>query len=534
MIRFRSYLLSFRSLFYQRYYSSSQIHDVYIYNSTNKSMEKFEPKYPGTIFWYSCGPTVYDSSHIGHASTYVTSDIIHRILQHVFNYNIVLMMGITDIDDKIIHRSQKENVHYLEISKKYEQEFIDDMLKLNVQPPTLYARVSDHIPLIINFIQKLIDKRFAYACPSGSVYFDMNYYGETNEYKHHRMNEQGLSSLESDILNEKRNIRDFALWKGRDKTSNELKFQSPWGYGRPGWHIECSVMASRTFGSHLDIHSGGLDLVFPHHANEILQSTAYHGNKTWVKYWLHTGLLNTKSMDEKMSKSLNNTILIRDMLKTYTSTQFRLFCLMHDYRSPRSFESAAIQQALFVDKLFKAFFDTVQACQKGLVDISSLSEAETITRIRNAHEEIIDVLANNFDTPSAMSRLQELVHWINSHMNYDIRDNENIINNIPTCALFLAVDFIQSWLEIFGIDMSLSGHENQNVSSDRILLENVIEKSVQFRTNIRDICRRRSLTDEENPKKLLLEQCDDYRSQMKYLGVEIKDRHQGSTWSFKK
>ncbi|CAF4475100.1 unnamed protein product [Rotaria sp. Silwood2] len=246
MIRFRPHLLSFRSVLlssYERYLTSSQIHDVYIYNATSKSMEKFEPKYPGTIFWYSCGPTVYDSSHIGHASTYVTLDIIHRILKHVFNYNIVLMMGITDIDDKIIHRSQKENVHYLEISKKYEQEFIDDMLKLNVQSPTLYARVSNHIPLIINFIQKLIDNGFAYACPSGSVYFDMNYYGEKNEYKHHRMNEQGLSSLETDILNEKRNNRDFALWKGRDKSSNELKFQSPWGYGRPGWHIECSAMA---------------------------------------------------------------------------------------------------------------------------------------------------------------------------------------------------------------------------------------------------------------------------------------------------
>ncbi|CAF2061869.1 unnamed protein product [Rotaria magnacalcarata] len=538
MIRFQSRLASFRSLLsssYQRYYSSSsQIHDVYIYNSKIKSMEKFEPKYPGTIFWYSCGPTVYDSSHIGHASTYVTLDIIHRILKHVFNYNIVLMMGITDIDDKIINRSQKEHVHYLEISKKYEQEFIDDMSKLNVQPPTLYARVSEHIPLIINFIQKLIDDGFAYSCPSGSVYFNMTRYGEKNEYNHHRMNEQGVSSLESDILNEKRNARDFALWKGRDKAANELKFQSPWGFGRPGWHIECSAMVNRTFGSHLDIHSGGLDLVFPHHANEILQSTAYHGNKTWVNYWLHAGLLNTKSMDEKMSKSLNNTILIRDMLKTYTATQFRLFCLMHDYRSPRSFESAAIQQALFVDKLFKAFFETVQACQKGLVDISTLSEAEIITKIRNAQEEIVDVLANNFDTPSAMTQLQELVHWINSHMNYDApTTNENTIHNIPTCALFLAVDFIQSWLNIFGIDISLSGHQNQNSSSDRILLENVIEKSVQFRTNIREICRR-SPSDGVNHKKLLLEQCDDYRSQMKYLGVDIKDRHQASTWSFKK
>jgi len=167
--------------------------------------------------------------------------------------------------------------------------------------------------------------------------------------------------------------------------------------------------------------------------------------------------------------------------------------------------------------------------------MSSLSEAETITRINNAQDEIIDVLANNFDTPSAMTRLQELVHWINSHMNYDIRDNENAINNIPTCALHLAVDFIQSWLDIFGIDMSTSGHQNQNTSFDRILLENVIEKSVQFRNNIRDINRRRgSLTEEDNSKKLLLEQCDDYRLQMKYLGVEIKDRHQGATWSFKK
>ncbi|CAF0727394.1 unnamed protein product [Adineta ricciae] len=530
----RSNRFSFRSLLsLHRFYSSYQLHDVYIYNSTSKAMEKFEAKYPGTIFWYSCGPTVYDSSHIGHASTYVTFDIIHRILKHVFNYNIVLMMGITDIDDKIIQRSQKEKVHYLEISKKYEQEFIDDMQKLNVQSPTLYARVSDHIPLIINFIQRLIDKGVAYACPSGSVYFDMNQYGEKHDYQHHRMNEQGLSSIEADILAEKRSTRDFALWKGRDPASNELKFQSPWGYGRPGWHIECSAMASRTFGSHLDIHSGGLDLVFPHHANEILQSTAYHGNKTWVKYWLHSGLLNTKSMDEKMSKSLNNTILIRDMLETYTPAQFRLFCLMHDYRSPRSFESAAIQQALFVDKLFRSFFDTVQACQKGLVDVSTLSEAETISRISNTQDEIIDVLANNFDTPSAMTRLQELVHWINSHMNYDIRDNENAMMNTSTCALHLAVDFIQSWLEIFGIDMSISGGQNQKTSSDRILLENVIEKSVQFRTNIRGISRQK-VASGESPKKQLLEQCDDYRLQMKYLGVEIKDRHQGSTWSLKK
>ncbi|CAF1055491.1 unnamed protein product [Didymodactylos carnosus] len=480
----------------------------------SKRTEKLQTKYPGTLFWYTCGPTVYDSSHIGHGSTYVTFDIIYRILKNVFNYKIVLLMGITDIDDKIIKRSKDENVHYLEIAKKYEQEFINDMNTLNVHPPNIYCRVSDHIQTIIDFIKKLVQDGCAYVTSSGSVYFDISLYAQKNET--YPLTPLKQSTLVYDILNEKRDQRDFALWKAT-KDENEPTFKSPWGYGRPGWHIECSAMASRTFGSHLDIHSGGFDLWFPHHANEIAQCNSYHNTKQWGTYWIHAGLLNTRSDEEKMSKSLQNTISIREMLKTYTPQQFRLFCLLQHHRQHRSFNSTSMKEALFFDKLFLSFTDTVNACQKGLLHMVNLSESEIIERVVQTNQDIIDCLANDFSTPDAMGKLRELINWINPKLSSSPKflDEDSTTSAPPIGALYLALDLVQKWLDIFGVKISSYSANTSNET----LLTNVIEEAVQFRKNVRNISR---LSTNEDGKKTLLESCDEFRSRMKYLGVEIK------------
>jgi cysteinyl-tRNA synthetase len=237
------------------------------------------------------------------------------------------MLNITDIDDKIINRALANNKHYSEISKFYEKEFFEDLKKLNCQRPTIVLRVSEHINEIIGFIKNLVDKKLAYVTESGSVYFDST----KIETKLFISNENALIMDEyAKKVEEKMNPTDFSLWKSK-KVETEPSWQSPWGPGRPGWHIECSTLATIAFGKHLDIHSGGKDLIFPHHQNELTQCCAFHSVENWSSMWLHTGHLHLKN-DVKMSKSLSNTISLKDLFTKYNSNQFRMFCLISPYR----------------------------------------------------------------------------------------------------------------------------------------------------------------------------------------------------------
>ncbi|XP_022432469.1 probable cysteine--tRNA ligase, mitochondrial isoform X6 [Delphinapterus leucas] len=298
---------------------------VTVYNSLTRRKDPLIVSGADTASWYSCGPTVYDHAHLGHACSYVRFDIIRRILTRVFGCNIIMVMGITDVDDKIIKRANEMNVSPASLASLYEEDFKQDMAALKVLPPTVYLRVTENIPQIIAFIERIIANGHAYSTPKGNVYFDLQSRGD----RYGKLVGVAPAPVGETDHSDKRHASDFALWKAAKP--REPSWASPWGDGRPGWHIECSTIASLVFGSRLDIHSGGVDLAFPHHENEIAQCEVFHQCQQWGNYFLHSGHLHVKGKEEKMSKSLKNYITIKDFLSTASPDVFRLFCLRSSY-----------------------------------------------------------------------------------------------------------------------------------------------------------------------------------------------------------
>lgn len=293
---------------------------LYVYNTLSKTKEIFKPLEPPLVKIYVCGPTPYDHTHVGHARTYISFDLIRRYLEYK-GYSVYHVMNITDIDDKIIRRARELNIEWTEIPKIYTKEFLDVLNKLNIKMPHVMPRVTEHINDIIEFIKILIDKGYAYES-SGSVYFEVDKFPDYGKLSGIARREEWRQ--EEDVIKEKKKPYDFALWK--KAKPGEPYWESPWGPGRPGWHIECSVMSSRYLGSQFDIHGGGRDLIFPHHENEIAQSEAYFGVKPWVKYWIHVGYLTIQG--EKMSKSLGNIIPVYEVLSKYEPEVLRLYLLL--------------------------------------------------------------------------------------------------------------------------------------------------------------------------------------------------------------
>jgi cysteinyl-tRNA synthetase len=301
---------------------------------------------PREITWYSCGPTVYDATHIGHARTYVTLDILRTVVERLSQTPVKYCVGVTDIDDKIIQRAKELNIDWRQLAKQHEIGFFADMAALGVRPPTCIVRVSEHIDRIVSYIKELIDAGFAYRLESG-WYFDTRRYGPA-----YGALGPAWAKLPSDGNAEiatadaeptaagKRDARDFALWKYADASANQVGWPSSLGYGRPGWHIECSAMTHAVFGDRLDVHAGGVDLMFPHHCNEIAQSCAHSGKQEWVNVFLHTGHVHIEG--RKMSKSLKNFITVREMLgdnPDEVASAFRWLCMMHHYRANITFNT---------------------------------------------------------------------------------------------------------------------------------------------------------------------------------------------------
>jgi cysteinyl-tRNA synthetase len=321
------------------------------------------------VTWYMCGPTVYDHSHLGHAKTYICFDILRRIMTDYFGYNVRLCMNITDIDDKIIMRANQNNVQFSEISRAMETEFFKDCEALNIRLPTVITRVSEYVPEIIAFIQKIIDNGYAYES-NGSVYFDVMGYANSDKHTYAKLEptnfgnldllKEGEGALTADaVTSEKKNPQDFALWK--KSKEGEPSWESPWGSGRPGWHIECSAMAGAVFKEYpIDIHSGGCDLKFPHHDNEIAQSEAYYDCDNWINNFWHTGHLHIAG--KKMSKSLKNFTTIKQILEIYSARQMRFLFLIHQWDSLMNYSpETSFNEAVAKEKQFDEFFKTVKA-----------------------------------------------------------------------------------------------------------------------------------------------------------------------------
>ena len=324
---------------------------ITVTNTLSGKKELFRPLKAGQVSLYVCGITPYDYAHIGHGRVYVTFDVLYRLLKFL-GYEVPYCRNFTDIDDKIICRAQKEfgdpNT-FEQISKKYIEAFHEDMKALNCLPPTYEPTVTQTMPEIINFIKGLIDAGKAYVS-DGDVYFEIGKFPQYGILSKHKL-EDLIAGARVEVNEKKKNPLDFALWKHAEP--NEPGWDSPWGRGRPGWHIECSAMAEKFLGETIDIHAGGLDLIFPHHENEIAQSEALHG-KEFVRYWMHNGFVRINQ--EKMSKSLGNFFTLRDVFKQFDPMVVRFYLLNHQYKAPLdfSFDDLKVMQKTY-QRLCKQF-----------------------------------------------------------------------------------------------------------------------------------------------------------------------------------
>nr|MBX2860436.1 cysteine--tRNA ligase [Vampirovibrio sp.] len=333
--------------------------EVQLYNTLTRNVERLEPIEAGKVRMYVCGPTVYDDAHLGHARCYITWDVLYRFLK-LAGYDVTYARNVTDVDDKILARAKESGQAPDQVAAVNYDSFLADMAALNVLPPDQEPKATEYIDEMIVGIQALIDKGFAYAVEDGTVYYRVD---RKSDYG--CLSRKPLDDLQSGVRVEvdphKENPLDFALWKGVEQNGDQqLAWKTPWGQGRPGWHMECSAMNHAIFGDQIDIHCGGADLIFPHHENEIAQSEAWTGKAPFSKVWMHNGFVNVSG--EKMSKSLGNFDTIKQVLKGYQANTIRYFLLTNHYRMPVDFQEGALQAAEnWVVKLHRTLKDMVDA-----------------------------------------------------------------------------------------------------------------------------------------------------------------------------
>ncbi|XP_036236277.1 probable cysteine--tRNA ligase, mitochondrial [Molothrus ater] len=516
---------------------------IVAYNSRSRSKEPLVLATEGVATWYSCGPTVYDHAHLGHACSYVRFDIIRRIMTRFFGIEVIMVMGITDVDDKIIKRANEMNISPVALARIYEEDFKQDMAALKVLPPTVYMRVTDNIPQIISFIKTIISSGQAYATSQGNVYFDVNSWGKRYGV---------LTAINPDTQDEaadsdKRHGKDFALWKAAKP--QELSWNSPWGKGRPGWHIECSTISSAVFGKQLDIHTGGIDLAFPHHENEIAQCEVYHQCEQWGNYFLHSGHLHVKGSEEKMSKSLKNYITIKDFLKSCSSDQFRMFCLRGRYSSAVEFSEESMEDAKNLLQAISSFIRDANAYIKGQLMCDPVREDILWERLANTKVTVKAAFADDFDTSRAVAAIMDLIHHGNRQLKAVTKDAGSPRSSVVYGSII-------SYIEGFFSALGMSFEERQvAVGGDKsAVLSSVIEELVRFRSKVRHYAlalpeaadaapvegaagaqgskqeqkeKRKQLMQERKP---LLEACDSLRGDLAAFGIHIKDRAAVSTW----
>ncbi len=371
---------------------------IRIYNTLTKSKEPFEPAVPGQVRIYVCGPTVYDSCHVGHARSVVVFDVVVRYLR-AMDYQVTYVRNFTDVDDKIIDRAKTVGMDAIQLAEKYIREFHRDMDALNVLRADQEPRVTEHINDIIDIIKNLVEKKSAYLV-DGDVFYAVETFESYGKLSGRKLADM-VAGSRIDINENKRNPFDFVLWKAAKP--GEPSWPSPWGDGRPGWHIECSAMSSRFLGETFDIHGGGKDLIFPHHENEIAQSEAAHG-KPFVRYWMHNGFVNIDN--EKMSKSLNNFLMIKDIVRSYHPETIRLFLLSSHYRSPIDFSDQNLKES-------EKALDKIYALRKRLEEEAGYAEADEEATRSKYGSAFCDAMDDDFNTAKGVGILFNLVKETN-------------------------------------------------------------------------------------------------------------------------
>ncbi|XP_043827345.1 cysteine--tRNA ligase, cytoplasmic isoform X2 [Dromiciops gliroides] len=604
-----------------------------LYNSLTRSKDEFVPQQGRKVTWYCCGPTVYDASHMGHARSYISFDILRRVLRDYFKYDVFYCMNITDIDDKIIRRARQnhlfeqyrekkphatqlledvatalkpfglrlnettdpdkkqmlermrdsvqlaaeplanavqrnapgeevtacaevllekakdllsdwldsrlgsqvvDNSIFSELPQFWEAEFHKDMEALNVLPPDVLTRVSEYVPEIVRFVQKIVDNGYGYVS-NGSVYFDTVKFDSSERHSYAKLvpeavgdqkalqEGEGDLSVSADRLSEKRSPNDFALWKA--SKPGEPSWECPWGKGRPGWHIECSAMAGTVLGASMDIHGGGFDLRFPHHDNELAQSEAYFENDCWVRYFLHTGHLTIAGC--KMSKSLKNFITIKDALTKHSARQLRLAFLMHSWKDTLDYSSNTMESAIQYERFMNEFFLNVKDVLRAPADVTGQfekwedQELELHKVFDDKKMAIHEALCDNVDTRTVLEEMRSLVSQSNLYMaarkSARKLPNRGLLANIST--------YLTHMLKIFG---AIEGQETLGFpvggSGAGANLESTVMPYLQvlsdFREGVRQIAREKRVTE-------VLQLSDALRDDiLPELGVRLED-HEG-------
>ena len=476
-----------------------------IYNTLARKKEPFKSVEPGKVLMYVCGPTVYDSCHIGHARAFVVFDVIVRYFEAA-GMAVTYVRNFTDVDDKIINRANELNMSSLELADIYIKEFKDDMEALHVAPPTVEPRVTEHIPEIVAFIEKLIHKGAAYTI-EGDVYFSVEFFKEYGKLSGRRL-EDMEAGFRVDIDRRKRNPFDFALWKSAKPS--EPYWESPWGQGRPGWHIECSAMSSKFLGRTFDIHGGGKDLIFPHHENEIAQSECATGT-VFANYWVHNGFVNINQ--EKMSKSLGNFLMVKDVLKHFHPEAVRLFLLSKQYRNPIDFsDGALLESTTALDRIYAL----LQRLENHIGPFDKKAE-ETDEIFDTYWKRFCEAMDDDFNTARALAVIFDAVRQANRHL-----DEKN--GTIATTLLSNLRRAIFEMGKVLGV---------LNQSADVYLSE---KKSTQVEKQDIDPAEVESLLkDRETARKDKdWNKADEIRDRLAAMNVVIEDRPDGTAWKIEK
>ena len=462
-----------------------------IYNTMTRKKEEFIPLEEGKVKMYVCGPTVYNFIHLGNARPFTVFDTLRRYFEYR-GYEVTYIQNFTDVDDKIIKRSHEEGISPEEVAEKYIKEYFIDCDGLGIKRATVHPQVTDNIENIIVFVQDLIDKGYAYEA-GGDVLFRTRKFEEYGKLSHQNIEELELGAR-IDVDDKKEDPLDFVLWKA--KKEGEPGWQSPWGEGRPGWHIECSVMSNRYLGNTIDIHAGGQDLQFPHHENEIAQSECRNGH-TFARYWMHNGYINVDG--EKMSKSLGNFFTVRDISEKYDLGLVRFFLLATQYRNPVNFSDTVLEQAKAgLERLTNAR-DNAEFILGNLDDSGLRDEEKDLAAgLDKYRDRFIEAMDDDLNTADAISVIFELAKF----MNTNISDQSS-------------KEFVQLNLDIFNELTGVLNIANKSVEEDDSLSQKV-----------EDLIAKRAQAKKE--KNFVL--ADQIRDELTAMGIAIEDTRQGVKW----
>ncbi len=464
-----------------------------IYNTMTREKQEFVPITPGKVKMYSCGPTVYDYFHIGNARPFIVFDTMRRYLEYL-GYEVTFVQNFTDIDDKMINRANKEGITVKELGERFIAEYYKDAESLGIRKATIHPKATENIDAIIEVVKTLEDKGYAYNV-NGNVYFRTKKFDEYGKLSH-----QPLEELEAgariDIADEKEDPMDFALWKAQKP--GEPAWESPWGMGRPGWHIECSAMVNKFLGATIDIHSGGKDLIFPHHENEVAQSECANGCN-FSNYWMHNGYININN--QKMSKSLGNFFTVRDITKKYKPEVVRFFMLSAHYRSPVNFSDELMQQAQSAMERVYTCIDNLKFLLQNAKDRdANNAEAEIMSALEAAKTRFITAMDDDLNTADAISAIFDIVSAANKGFSQEGDNAKSVLE-----ATLVKIHELGDVLGLF--------EEKAEQSADAEI-EALIEKRNEARKN-KDWA-----------------EADRIRDELKARNIVLKDTPMGVKWSY--